>query len=51
LKDPPVGANFIARREEKQILLPQGVIRATSPAAAGAQHSEESAFGWVYAAP
>jgi hypothetical protein len=28
------GANFIARREEKQILLPQGGIRMTCPAAA-----------------
>jgi hypothetical protein len=32
-------ANFIAWREEKQILLPQGRIRMTCPAAAGAERS------------
>jgi hypothetical protein len=34
-------ANFIARREEKQILLPQGGIRM----ACHSERSEESAFG------
>jgi len=32
-------ANFVAWREEKQILLPQGGIRMTCPAAAGAERS------------
>ena len=32
-------ANFIARHEEEQILLPQGGIRMTCPAAAGAERS------------
>jgi hypothetical protein len=32
-------ANLIAWREEKQILLPQGGIRMTCPAAAGAERS------------
>ena len=32
-----LGANFIARRKEKQILLAEGGIRMTCPAAAGAQ--------------
>jgi len=40
------GANFIARREEKQILLPQGGIRM----ACHSERSEESAFGCGYAA-
>ena len=38
-------ARTLSRREEKQILLPQGRIRMTCPAAAGAHRSEESAFG------
>ncbi|MGB9485653.1 MAG: hypothetical protein WCD04_06030 [Terriglobia bacterium] len=32
-------ANFVAWREEEQILLPQGGIRMTCPAAAGAERS------------
>jgi len=40
------GVNFVARREEKQILLPQGGIRMTCHS----ERSEESAFGCGYAA-
>ncbi|MGA2607701.1 MAG: hypothetical protein ABSH01_09615 [Terriglobia bacterium] len=45
---PPVAllANFIAWREENQILFPQGGIRMTCHS----ERSEESAFGCGYAA-
>jgi hypothetical protein len=36
-----LGANFITRRQEEQILLPQGGIRMTCHS----ERSEESAFG------
>jgi hypothetical protein len=34
-------AKFVARREEKLILFPQGVIRMTCPAAAGGERRVE----------